>query len=209
MSTKQIERFALDDDYVVEIDRHNNDTWNLAFSDGSGAPLPLDLSALFVEASSSDQKVRGLKLGSGDGPGRVLASGWVEFATHARIALITAAGRLERQYRFGDAAPVRPDTGPAGGSYADMGHGAGIELTAGDTADWRLKFYLDGKEQLAPLAELITVQVIDEQGRVMVFSTKMTDDPTALAAAICGSPSRIRLVWSHGDHSHSREFDLG
>jgi len=208
MPTRQTEHFALTDDCVVEIDRRDNDTWKLAFTDGSGAPVPLDLSSLIVEASSTDQKVRGLKLSPGDGPGHVLAIGWVECATHARVTLTTQGGRLERQFRFSDAALVRPEAGPTGGLYADMGHGSAIELVTRDGADWLLKFYLDGKENAAPPAELITVQAIDEDGLITAFPAKGIGGTTVLGAAVSGSPARVRLIWSHGDHGHNREFDL-
>lgn len=202
------ERFKLADNRFMDIERRDDDGWLIAFSDHNGTPLPVP-GPFSIEASSSDRIVRNLKLSPGERPATINADGWVEFATHARIALETAEGLLRRQFRLSDAPIVGADRGPLGGEAVDMGHGASVELLRQSTGDWSIVFYEDGVEATAPEASLITVEIVDAAGDVQVFPTRGGEKPTVLVAKISGIvPARVRLAWSHGDHAHRREFDL-
>ncbi|MCM2477299.1 hypothetical protein HGO38_27995 [Rhizobium sp. CG5] len=202
------ERFKLTDNQFVHIERRDDDGWVIAFSDRNGTTLPTP-GAFSVEASSSDHVVRTLKLAPGERPDTTNASGWVEFATHARIALETENGLLLRQFRLSGTSEVAADRGPLGGEAVDMGHGASVELLRQSTDHWSIVFYEDGVETATPEASLITVEIIDDKGDVQVFPTRDGENPTVLVTDIsCIVPARVRIAWSHGDHAHRREFDL-
>ncbi|MGA0542209.1 hypothetical protein [Neotabrizicola sp. VNH66] len=208
-ATMQIERLNLGQDWRADILRQDEDSWLILFTDLAGMPRAVDCGALQVEAISSDQIARNLKLRPGATPGTVVGEGWVEFATHARISLTTPEGRLSRQHRFPDAPVVTADRGPRGGFMTDMGHGAQVEIIGQGGPVWGLVFYNGGAEGPAAPAELITLESIDAEGRIEVFAAEPTAVVTTLSVSTGDAqPVRLRLAWSHGDHAHRREFDL-
>lgn len=122
------ERINLAEHWKIGLTRQNDDSWLISFADAAGTARPVLIPALSVEAISSDQIVRNLKLRPAGASGAVAAEGWVEFATHARISVLTPEGSLRIQHRFADAPAVLADVGPRGGFLTDMGHGANVEL---------------------------------------------------------------------------------
>lgn len=203
------ERIDLAEDWKIGLTRQDDDSWLIAFADAAGTARPVLVPALSVEAISSDQIVRNLKLRPAGASGAIVAEGWVEFATHARISVLTPEGALRIQHRFADAPAVLADVGPRGGFLTDMGHGANVEVVKQGASGWLLVFYEGGAEGPAAPESLISLEVIDRDGNISTFAAEKTSDPSALVVnTVDANPVRLRVCWSHGDHAHRREFDL-
>jgi hypothetical protein len=207
--TTAADRMTLAENWIADIVRIDEDSWQIAFLDASGVARPIAVPSLSVEAISSDQIARNLKLRPGAAPNHVVAEGWVEFATHARITIAAPSGAVLRQHRFADAPVIAADAGPKGGFLADMGHGAHVEVLRAGGPDWSLVFYNGGAECPAPGAEAITLDTVDHEGRVQTFAASPSAEGSTLRVNTGDArPVRLRVSWAHGDHAHRREFDL-
>ncbi len=85
----------------------------------------------------------------------------------------------------------------------DMGKGLAIDLTD-DDGRWKLTF-----NKPAPALDAIEVQAIGSNGQCHPMKLFPGDDPRSIyASGPTEKAYRIRVVVSHGDHSHKRDLRL-